>query len=89
MSQKPFKDSNGINSISVAVNTETISQEALNVLEAFVSRSPNTVKASKTNPNELNLFITVTQKKEINKTSSQVDNENNKSNSHSDKNIAH
>ena len=30
-SQKPIKDSNGVNSISVAVNTETISQETLNV----------------------------------------------------------
>ena len=40
--QKPIKDSNGVNSISVAVNTETISQETLNVSEVVVSTLPNT-----------------------------------------------
>ena len=41
-SQNPIKDSNGVNSISVAVNTETISQETLNVSEVVVSTLPNT-----------------------------------------------
>lgn len=63
MSQKPFKDSNGINSISVVVNTETISQEALNVSEAVVSCPPNTIKTSGTNPSEVNPFITVRPRK--------------------------
>ena len=63
MSQKPIKDLNGINSSSIAVNTETISQKALNVLEAFVSRPPNTMKANKTNPSELNPFTTVRRRK--------------------------
>ena len=44
-SQKPIKDSNGVNSVSVAVNTDTISQETLNVSEAVVSNPPNTVKS--------------------------------------------
>ena len=30
-SQKPIKDWNGVNSISVAVNTKTLSQETLNL----------------------------------------------------------
>ena len=30
-SQKPIKDSNGVNRISVAVNTKTFSQEILNL----------------------------------------------------------
>ena len=34
MSQKPIKDANGVNSISDAVNTETLSQETLNLSEA-------------------------------------------------------
>ena len=58
-SQKPIKNSNGINSISVAVNTETISQETLNVIEAVVSIPPDTVKANKTNLNNVNPFIAV------------------------------
>ena len=41
-SQKPIKDSNGVNSISVAVNIETISQETLNVSEVVVPTLPNT-----------------------------------------------
>ena len=44
-SQKPIKDPNGVNSVSVAVNTDTISQETLNVSEAVVSNPPNTVKS--------------------------------------------
>ena len=58
-SQKHIKNSNGINSISVAVNTETISQETLNVIEAVVSIPPDTVKANKTNLNNVNPFIAV------------------------------
>ena len=53
-SQKSIKDSNGINSISVAVNTETISQEALNLSETFVSPPPSTIKAIKTNASVVN-----------------------------------
>ena len=56
-SQKPIKDSNGVNSISVAVNTETISQETLTVSEVVVSTPPNTVKTNKTNPSKVNSFI--------------------------------
>ena len=44
-SQKPIKDPNGVNSVSVAVNTDTISQETLNVSEAVASTPPNTVKS--------------------------------------------
>ena len=44
-SQKPIKDPNGVNSVSFAVNTDTISQETLNVSEAVVSNPPNTVKS--------------------------------------------
>ena len=44
-SQKPIKDPNGVNSVSVAVNTDTISQETLNVSEAVASNRPNTVKS--------------------------------------------
>ena len=58
-SQNPIKDSNGVNSISVAVNTETISQETLNVIEAVVSIPPDTVKANKTNLSKVNPFIAV------------------------------
>ena len=86
-SQKPIKDSNGVNSISVAVNTETISQETLNVSEVVVSTPPNTVKANKTNPSKVNSFITVRPRKgdHFSKTSNQDDNEHKKSNSHSEK----
>ena len=56
-SQKPIKDSNGINSISIAVNIET------NVSEALVSPPRNTIKASKTNPGEVNPFNTVRPRK--------------------------
>ena len=87
-SKKSVKDSNGVNSISVAVNTETISQETLNVLEAGVSTPPNTIKANKANPGKANPFIAVRPRKgnNIRKTSNQDDNEHKKSNSHSDKN---
>ena len=44
-SQKPIKDPNDVNSVSVAVNTDTISQETLNVSEAVASNPPNTVKS--------------------------------------------
>ena len=57
-SQKSIKDSNGVSGISVAVNTEIISQETLNISEAVVSTAPNTVKAIKTNSSKVNLFIT-------------------------------
>ena len=87
-SQKPIKDSNSVNSISVAVNTETISQETLNVSEAVVSTPPNTVKENKTNPSKVNPFIAVRPRKGDNfsKTTTQDDNEHKKLNSHSDKN---
>ena len=87
-SQKPIKDSNGVNSISVAVNTETISQKTLNVSEVVVSTPPNTVKANNTNPSKVNSFITVRPRKGDNfsKTSNQDDNEHKKSNSHSEEN---
>ena len=85
-SQKPIKDSNSVNSISVAVNTETISQETFNVSEVVVSSPPNTVKANKTNPSKVNSFITVRPRKgdHFSKTSNQDDNEHKKSNSHSE-----
>ena len=38
---------------SVAVNNEIISQKAVNVSEVLVSPPPNTIKASKANPNEI------------------------------------
>ena len=87
-SQKPIKDSNGVNSISVAVNIETISQETLNVSEVAVPTLPNTVKANKTNPSKVNSFITVRPRKgdHFSKTSNQDDNGHKKSNSHSEKN---
>ena len=87
-SQKPITDSNGVNSISVAVNTEIISQETLNVSEVVVSTPPNTVKANKTNPSKVSSFITVRPRKgdHFSKTSNQDDNEHRKSNSHSEKN---
>ena len=62
-SQKPIKDSNGINSISVTVNTDTISQETLNVSEAVASTPPNTVKANKTNSSKVNPFAVVRPRK--------------------------
>ena len=78
--QKPIKDSNGVNSISVAVNTETISQETLNVSEVVVSTPPNTAKANKTIPCKANSFITVRPRKgdHFSKTSNQDDNQHNK-----------
>ena len=86
-SQKPIKDSNGVSSISVAVNTETISQETLNISEAVVSTAPNTVKAITTNSSKVNLFITVRprERDDFSKTSNQDNNEHKKSNCHSDK----
>lgn len=56
-SQKLIKDSNGINSIFVAVNTETTLQETFNVAEALSSPPPNTIRINKTNPNEVNVFF--------------------------------
>ena len=87
-SQKPIKDSNGANSISVAVNTETLSQETLNLSEAVVSSPPNLVNTNKTNPSKVNPFITVrpTKGDHFNKTPNQNDNEHKKLNSDSDKN---
>ena len=87
-SQKPIKDSNGVNSISVAVNTETLSQETLNLSEAAVSSPPKLVNANKANPSMVNLFITVRPRKgdHFSKTPKQDDNEHKKSNSDSDKN---
>ena len=86
-SQKPIKNSNGVNSISVTVNTETILQETLNVSAVVVSTPPNKVKANKTNPSNVNSFITVRPRKgdHFSKTSNQDDNEHKKSNSHSEK----
>ena len=86
-SQKPIKDLNGVNSISLAVNTETISQETLNISAVVVSTPTNTVKANKTNPIKVNSFITVRPRKgnHFSKTSNQDDNEHKKPNSHSEK----
>lgn len=55
-SQKLIKDSNGINSIFLAVNTETTLQKTFNVAEALASPPPNTIRINKTNPNEVNVF---------------------------------
>ena len=49
-SQKPIKGSKGVNSISVAVNTETPSEETLTLSEAVASSTQSLVKANKTNP---------------------------------------
>ena len=62
-SQKPIEDSNGVNRISVTVNTETLSQETLNLSEAVVSSPPNLVKANKTNPSKVNPFLAVRPRK--------------------------
>ena len=88
ISQKPIKDSSSVNSISVAVNTETLSQETLNLSEAAVSSPPKLVNANKANPSMVNLFITVRPRKgdHFSKTPKQDDNEHKKSNSDSDKN---
>ena len=87
-SQKPIKDSNGVNSISVAVNTKTLSQETLNFSEAVVSSPPNLVNANKANPSKVNRFIAVRPRKgdHFRKTPNQDGNEYKKSNSNSDKN---
>ena len=86
-SQKLIKDSNGVNSISVAANTGTISKETLNISEVVVSTPPNTVKANKTNPRKINYFITVRPRKgdHFGKGPNQDDNEHKKSNFHSEK----
>ena len=47
------------NSISVAVNTETLSEETLNLSEPVTSSPPNQVKANKTNPSKVNPLIPV------------------------------
>ena len=52
-SQKPIEDSNGVNSVSVAVNTETLSQETLNLPEAVIFSPPNLVSANKVNTNKV------------------------------------
>ena len=62
-SQNHIKDSYRVNSISVAVNAETISQETLNLSEAVASSSSNTVKANKTNPSKVSPFIAVRPRK--------------------------
>ena len=85
--QKPIKDSNGVNSISAAVNTETLSQESLNLSEAVVSSPPNLVNADKTVPSKVNPFIAVRPRKgdHFSKTPNQDDNKYKKPSSNSDK----
>ena len=85
-SQKPIKDSNGVNSISVAINTEILSQETLNSSEVVIS-SRKLVNANKANPSKVNSFISVRPRKgdHFSKTPNQDDNEYNKSNCDSDK----
>ena len=87
-SQKTVKDSNGVNNTSVAVNTETLSQETLNLSKAVLFSPPNLVNANKTNPSKVNPFIAVRPRKgdHFSKTPNQDDNEHTKSNSDSDKN---
>ena len=86
-SKNLLKISNGVNSIFVAVNTEILSQETLNLSEAVVSSPPNLVNANKTNPSKVNPFIAVRPRKgdHFSKTPNQDDNEYNKSNCDSDK----
>ena len=43
-SQKPIKGSKGVNSISVVVNTEILSEETLNLAETVASSPPHLVK---------------------------------------------
>ena len=88
ISQKPIKDSSSVNSISVAVNTETLSQETLNLSEAVLSSPPNLINVNRTNPSKVNPFITVRLREGdyFSKTSNQYDNEHKKLNSNSDKN---
>ena len=78
----------GVNSISVAVNTETLSEKALNLSEAVASSSPNLVKANKTNPSKVNPFITLRPRKgdHFSKIPNQDDSEHKKSDSLSNKN---
>ena len=73
-SQKPIKGSKDVNSISVAVNTETLLEETLNLSEAVASSPPNLVKANKANPSKVNPFITVRPRKgdDFSKTPNQV-----------------
>ena len=92
-SQKPIEDSNGVNSISVAVNTETLSQETLNLPEAVIFSPPNLVSANKvntnkTNPGKVNPFIAERPIKgdPFSKTTNQDDKEHKQSNSDSDNN---
>ena len=87
-SKNLLKISNGVNSIFVAVNTEILSQETLNLSEAVVSSPPNLVNANKTNPSKVNPFIAVRPRKgdHFSKTPNQDDNEHKKSNSISDNN---
>ena len=87
-SQKPIKGSKGVNSISVAVNTETLSEETLNLSEAVAFSPPNLVKAINKNPSKVIPFITVRPRKgdHFSKTPNQDDNKHEKSDSFSDKN---
>ena len=62
-SQKPIKGSKGVNSISVAVNTETLSEETLNLLEAVASSPLNLIKAINRNSSKVIPFITVRPRK--------------------------
>ena len=89
-SQKPIKDSNGVNSISVTLNTETFSQETLNLSTAVIFSPPNLVNANKANPIKVNPFIAVRPRKgdHFSETLNQDDNEHKKSNSDSDKNTS-
>ena len=87
-SQKPIKGSKDVNSNSVAVNTETLSEETLNLSEAVAFSPPNLVKAINKNPSKVIPFITVRPRKgdHFSKTPNQDDNKHEKSDSFSDKN---
>ena len=88
ISQKPIKDSSSVNSISVAVNTESLSQETLNLSEAVLSSPPNLINVNRTNASKVNPFIAVRLREGdyVSKASNQYDNEHKKLNSNSDKN---
>ena len=87
-SQKPIKGSKGVNSISVVVNTETLSEETLNLSETVTSSPPHLVKTDQKNPSKVNPFIIVRPRKgdHFSKTPNQDDNKHEKSNCLSDKN---
>ena len=57
-SQKPNKGLNGVNNISVAVNTGNLLEKTLSLSEPVAFPPLNLVKSNKTNPSKVDPFIT-------------------------------